>query len=229
MFSDVLANFQEKFLLGDKTPGVEPEEIIGNFVSDNYFDTLGGSARLGRFFTPEENRVAGRDAVVVLTHRFWQRRFGGDPEIVGRTLLLNGQVFTIIGVTSPAFVGLRYEMPDIWLPLMMRASLATVYFEEVSTENRDWFNGQRFQWLTLHARLRPGKTVNEARAEINSLRTQLPNTQPADEAPVSLNVVSISEIGGDNEVWGVMALVLGASGLVLLIVGAASVSGAMLV
>ena len=217
VFSDVLANFQEKFLLGDKTPGVEPEEIIGNFVSDNYFDTLGGNARLGRFFTPEENRVAGRDAVVVLTHRFWQRRFGGDPEIVGRTLLLNGQLFTIIGVTSPAFVGLRYEMPDIWLPLMMRASMATVYFEEVSTENRDWFNGQRFQWLTLHARLRPGKTVNEARAEINSLRTQLPNTQPADEAPVSLNVVSISEIGADNEVWGVMALVLSASGLVLLI------------
>ena len=217
VFSDVLANFQEKFLLGEKTPGVEPEEIIGNFVSDNYFATLGGDTRLGRFFTPEENRVAGRDAVVVLTHHFWQRRFGGDPEIVGRTILLNGQPFTVIGVTSPAFVGLRYEMPDIWLPLMMRAALATVYFEEVPPENRDWYNGQRFQWLTLHARLMPGKTVNDARAELNSLLEQLVDTRTADQAPVSINVLPISEVGADNEVWGVMALVLGASALVLLI------------
>src|SRR5262245_50469573 len=64
VFSDLIANFQEKFLLGAKTSGVEPEEILGNFVSDNYFAVLGGAAGLGRFFTPEENRVAGRDAVV---------------------------------------------------------------------------------------------------------------------------------------------------------------------
>ncbi len=215
--SDVIANFQEKFLLGEKTSGVEPEEILGNFVSDNYFATLGGGARLGRFFTAEENHVAGRDAVVVLNHHFWQRRFGGDERIVGRTLLLNGKPFTVIGVTSPAFVGLRYEMPDIWLPLMMRAAMATVYFEEIAQEQRDWFNGQQFQWLSLHARLKPGKTVNEARAELGLLYKQLANTRAADEQPTSLNVVPISEVGADNEVWRIMAMVLGASGLVLLI------------
>ena len=201
----MLANFQEKFLLGEKTPGVEPEEITGNFVSENYFAALGGDARLGRFFTPEENRVAGRDAVVVLTHHFWQRRFGGDPEIVGQTLHLNGHPFTVIGVTSPAFVGLRFEMPDIWLPLMMRSTLATVYFEEVPPENRDWYNGRRFQWLSLNVRLRPGKTVNHARAELNSLLHQLSDTRAADEPPTSLNVVPISEIDADEGVWGVMA------------------------
>jgi macrolide transport system ATP-binding/permease protein len=220
--SDVIANFQEKFLLGEKTSGVEPEEITGNFVSDNYFATLGGGARpsagpIGRFFTPEENRVAGRDAVIVLSHHFWQRRFGGDPQIVGRSLLLNGQPFTVIGVTSPAFVGLRYEMPDIWLPLMMRAALATVYFEEIAPEKRDWFNGQRLQWLNLHARLKPGQTVPEAQAELGLLYKQLANTRAADEQQASLNVVSVSDIGADNEVWQIMALVLSASGLVLLI------------
>src|SRR5262249_7838326 len=134
VFSDVIANFQEKFLLGEKKAGVEPEEIIGNFVSDNYFVSLGGSARLGRFFTPVEHRVAGRDAVMVLSDRVWQRRFGGDTSAVGRTLLLDGKPFTVIGVTSPAFVGLNYMMPDVWLPLMMRAAMATVYFEEVAPE-----------------------------------------------------------------------------------------------
>src|SRR5262245_28352506 len=76
VFSDVIANFEEKFLLGEKTSGVEPEEVIGNFVSDKYFETLGGSARPGRLFTAEENRVPGRAAVVVWSHRFWQRRCG---------------------------------------------------------------------------------------------------------------------------------------------------------
>src|SRR5437868_2805324 len=103
VFSDVVANFEEKFLLGEKARGVEPEEIRGNFVSDNYLATLGGDTRLGRFFTLEENHVAGRDAVVVLSHRFWQRRFAADAKIVGRTLLLNGKPFTVIGVTSPSF------------------------------------------------------------------------------------------------------------------------------
>src|SRR6266550_4678764 len=89
VFSDVIAAQQEeKLLLGEKTPGVEPEEILGNFVSDNYFAVLGGSAGVGRLFSPEENRVPGRDAVVLLSHHFWQRRFAGDTQIIGRALLL---------------------------------------------------------------------------------------------------------------------------------------------
>jgi macrolide transport system ATP-binding/permease protein len=215
--SEVIADFREKFLLGEKTVGVEPEEIIGDFISDNYFATLGGSAGLGRFFTPEENRVAGRDALVVLSHHFWERRFGGDPAVVGRTLLLNSQQFTVIGVTSPAFAGLRNEMPDLWLPLLMRGALPTVYFEEFTPEQRDWFNGQRFQWLSLHARLKSGKTVSEARAELNLLRQQLANTRATNEERASLNVVPVSEVNADSPIWRIMALVLGASGLVLLI------------
>jgi putative ABC transport system permease protein len=215
--SDVMANFEEKFLLGEKTPGVEPEEIIGNFVSDNYFATLGAGARLGRFFTPEENRVAGRDAVMVLSHHFWQRRFGGDPAVVGRTLLLDGKPFTVIGVTTPAFVGLNYVMPDIWLPLMMRATLATVYFEEVAAEQRDWFGGRQFRWLTLHARLKPGKTAVEARTELALLRTQLARANTPIEASDGINVTPLSELRAADDFGSAMALVLGASALVLLI------------
>ena len=218
VFSEVIAAQQEeKILLGEKTPGVEPEEILGNFVSDNYFVMLGGGAGVGRLFSSEENRVPGRDAVVVLSHGFWQRRFAGDTQIVGRNLLLNGKPFTVIGVTSPSYVGLRYEMPDIWLPLMMRAAMPTVYFEETPPERRDWFGGQRFRWLTLNARLKPGKTIQEARAEMGLLLSQVARTTAAIDRKETIAVESINEVRPENEVWGVMAMVLGASGLVLLI------------
>ena len=216
-FSDVIAAFEEeRFLLGDSKPNAEPEEILGNFVSDNYFTTLGGSVHRGRLFTGEENRVAGRDAVVVLSHRFWQRRFGSDDQLVGRSLLLNGKTFTVIGITDPAFVGLRYEMPDIWLPLAMREAMATVHFENVSTDKRDWYGAREFQWLSIHARLKPGKTVTEASSETNHVLAQLDN-DPQTGSKKTVALEPINEVKGDNEVWGVMAVVLGASGLVLLI------------
>jgi macrolide transport system ATP-binding/permease protein len=215
--SDLIAQQDEKFLLGEKTPGAEPEEIRGSFVSDNYLSMLGGDTGLGHFFTADENSVPGRDAVVVLSHHFWQRRFAGDSQILGRSLQLNGKPFTVIGVTGPAFVGLKYEVPDIWVPLMMRGTMPTVYFEEIAVERRDWFGGQQFEWLTLYARLKPGKTFGEARAEMALMHSQLAQANPAPERKRNVTVTSISEFQGDNEIWGLMAMVLGASLLVLLI------------
>jgi predicted permease len=218
VFAELTAWWSEKFLLGEKSAGVVPEEIEGQFVSDNLLTTLGGSMQLGRFFAPEENRIAGRDALVVLSHYFWQRRFAGDPQIVGRTLLLNGKPFTIIGVTGPKFVGLDMAMPDIWLPLMMRAQMATVYFEEISPERRDWFGGVGLRWLNLHARLKPGKTPEEAQAEMALLLTQLARTAPEIEPGASIRITPLTDrLRGNNTFWRMMAAVLGASGLVLLI------------
>src|SRR5689334_23504625 len=122
---------EERFLLGEPRPNSDPEEILGSFVSENYFTMLGGTTQLGRFFTPEEDSVPGRDAVVVLSHGFWQRRFGGDTQLVGRNIKLNGKAFTVVGITHPEFVGLRQEMPDVWLPLAMRGAMATAGFDDV--------------------------------------------------------------------------------------------------
>ena len=77
--SDFLPTIEEKFLLREHTSVVEPVEIKGIFTSDNYLSALGGNMRLGRFFTQEENRVEGRDAVIVLSHYFWSQRFAGSP------------------------------------------------------------------------------------------------------------------------------------------------------
>src|SRR5262249_3460941 len=91
-----------------------PERVSGAAVSRDYFVTLGVQARLGRLFAPEEDRPDG-PPVAAISHAFWQRRFGGDPAAIGRTLDLDGRSYTIIGVLGPGF-----DLPQdtsVWVPL----------------------------------------------------------------------------------------------------------------
>lgn len=174
--------------------------------------------QLGRFFPAEENRVAGRDAVIVLSHRFWQRRFAGNPNIVGQSLLLNGKPFTVIGVTNPAFVGLAMEMPDLWGPLMMRSAMLSANTEDFDGTHPDWFGNPEAQWLRLHARLQPGRTFAEAQTELQAMFSRLPRTAKNTESKVTIELTPYSgqELRRES-VRNTLALVLSASGLVLLI------------
>jgi macrolide transport system ATP-binding/permease protein len=217
-FSDVIAVYEEeRFLLGENRPNRDPEEILGNFVSENYFAMLGGgSSHLGRIFTAEENSVPGRDPVVVLSHGFWQRRFGGDAQLVGSSIKLNGKPFTVVGITHPEFVGLRREMPDIWLPLAMRGAMSTDRFEGIPLEKRDWYDGRDFPWLSVYARLKPSTTAPEARTEMNVLLGQFDvqsNTGPKRTIAVDL----INEKKFPIEAWMFIGMILGATALILLI------------
>ena len=216
-FSDVIAVYEEeRFLLGENRPNSDPEEILGNFVSENYFGMLGGSTYLGRSFTTAENSVPGRDAVVVLSHGFWQRRFGSDAQLVGSSIKLNGKQFTVIGITHPTFVGLRREMPDIWLPLAMRAAMSTTRFEGIASEKRDWYGGRDFQWLSIYARLKPGRTAPEARTEMNVLLGQF-DTQSSTDPKKTIAVDPINDLKFPIEAWMFIGMILGATGLILLI------------
>src|SRR5215216_276375 len=216
-FSDVIAVYQdERFLLGENRPNSDPEEIRGNFVSENYFATLGGSTYLGRSFTAEENSVPGRDAVVVLTYGFWQRRFGSDAQLVGSSIKLDGKPFTVIGITHPEFIGLRYEMPDIWLPLAMRAAMPADRFDGIAPEKRDWYGGRDFPWVSIFARLKPGRTAPEARAEMNILLGQF-DTQSSTGPKKTIAVDPINDMKVPIEAWMFVGMVLGATGLILLI------------
>ena len=216
-FSDVIAQYEEeRFLLGEPRPNSDPEEIIGNFVSDNYFATLGGSTHLGRSFTAEESSVPGRDAVVVLSYGFWQRRFGSDKQLVGSSIKLNGKPFTVLGITHPEFIGLRHEMPDIWLPLAMRAAMPADRFEGIPPEKRDWYGGQDFSWLSIYARLKPGRTAPEARTEMNILLGQF-DIQSSTGPKKTIAVDPINEMKLPLEAWVFIGMVLGATGLILLI------------
>lgn len=216
-FSDVLAVYEEeRFLLGENRPNSDPEEILGNFVSDNYFAMLGGSTLLGRFFTPDENSVPGRDPVVVLSHGFWQRRFGSDAQLVGSTIKLDGKPFRVIGITHPKFIGLRQEMPDIWLPLAMRAAMPADRYDSSAPEKQDWYGARDVPWLSMYARLKPGTTAPQARTEMNILLSQI-DTQATTDPKRTIAVDPINDLKVPIEAWMFIGMVLGATALILLI------------
>jgi predicted permease len=189
----------------------EPQLIMGEFVSDNFFSVLGARAVLGRTFAPEENRTAGRDPVVVLSHQFWQRHFGGDPNIVGQTVQINTKPFVVIGVTEPDFVGLglwKLRVRDVWLPMMMRS--------EVWPQSRDWL-GSRDGWLSISGRLKPGRISEEASAEMTLLSSQLANA--GSEIYPNARVVAqpLFLIPPAPEGWTIFTVVMLATAMVLLI------------
>jgi MacB-like periplasmic core domain len=113
--------------LGDQIPSEESQTIRVSFVSDSFFSLLGSNTALGRTFAPEENSSPGQSPVVVLNYNLWQRRFGGDPKIIGQTLRLNGVAFVIISVAARGFIGLGFGKSsdsDAWAPLMMRREVS---------------------------------------------------------------------------------------------------------
>ncbi len=101
----------------DLAEGDRPERFAGHRVTAGFFDALGVKAAHGRTFSPEEYE-AGRERVVVLKHGFWQERFGADPQVVGRTVTINRQSFTVIGVMPPDF-NYPYRGGQLWAPLVL--------------------------------------------------------------------------------------------------------------
>src|SRR5262245_33177620 len=164
VFSGLIANSEEGFLLGSQTTGVEPEEVPGEFVSDNFFSVLGVGAALGRTFTAEEDSAPGREPVVVLSHHLWQRRFGADPKIIGQTLLLNNKPFVVIGVMGRDFQGISGEQMRLWLPMTMRGEMLS-WGRPTPAARQEWFGNRSFRWLDVYGRLKPGRTLAERSEE----------------------------------------------------------------
>ena len=116
-FSGLAAHFYYPMSL--KGSG-QPEVITGQVATWNFFSVLGVKPVLGRAFNPDDDRAPGGGPVAVLSYRLWQRRFGGDPEILGKSILINSYPFTVIGVAPEGFTGLSTILrPDVWVPAMM--------------------------------------------------------------------------------------------------------------
>jgi predicted permease len=138
----------------------------GVLVSDNYFSVLGGDMARGRAFAREEVQTPGANPVVVLSHKTWRQRFEGDPQIVGKTIRLNGVSFTIIGVAESGFGGIRLDVPDFWAPIVMHAVLLPG-----STLDEGEYGLQP----TLVARLPRGVSLEQVRTRLLSVtRNVLP-------------------------------------------------------
>jgi putative ABC transport system permease protein len=177
---------------GDAASGImegDAEIIHVALVSGNYFTALGGGAILGRTFTPDEDRTPGTNPVLVLSYHFWQRRFGGDPAIVGKSLKIHRHQFTIIGVAARDFAGVWPQVPDAWGPLMMQDRILP--FLDFPSRNSTF--------LRVMGRLKPGVTFAQAQAEMAVLASQIAQAYPASNEKIGVTLVkalSFSELGG---------------------------------
>jgi predicted permease len=141
------------------------ERAFGEVVSGNYFSTLGVKLALGRGFLPEEDRTPGERAVVVIGHKLWQNRFGGDPAVVGRAIKLNGHPFTIVGVAPEKHSGLiRGIASDLWVPAMMIKQAAP---------GGDYLVERGDRGFLVMGRLKPGVTFYQAQADFRRITEQL--------------------------------------------------------
>jgi predicted permease len=156
--------------------GQSTAQLVSNLmVSGNYFDLLGVTPATGRLFTPDDNKTADAHPWVVLDYSFWQRRFGGDPKVIGRRITLNGSPFNVIGVSRAGFTGAVIgSHPDTYTPIMM--------YKSIQRGAREW-NTRHQWWLTIIARLKPGVSMQAATPEVDTLWKQILKNDPEEKQP----------------------------------------------
>jgi predicted permease len=177
----------------------EPERLEGRRVSAGLFPLMGVEPQLGRAFLPEEDQP-GANKVVVLSHGLWQRRFGSDPGIAGKTLTLNGEGHTVVGVMPPQFQFPRREV-ELWVP---------VAFTPQEAANR----GRHY--LQVVARMKPGVTLEQAQADMTTVAARLQQQYPDQNTDLGAAVMPLHEqVAGD--IKPALLILLGAVGFVLLI------------
>src|SRR5579859_4082523 len=192
----------------------EPHRVFMEVVTGNYFETLGIHPCLGRFFLPSEDTTPGTAPVVVLGYAAWQGRFGGDPNILGRTIKLNNTPFTVIGIGPKGFKGLYAVFgPDVWVPSMMAEQILPA---EQSNALRD----RATLLFTGIGRLRRGLTIVQARAELNIVASSLEKEFPDANQGQAVAVRPLNEAAYGPERQPLLfgsTLLMAIVGLVLLI------------
>lgn len=196
--------------------------LRSEYVTGNYFSTLGIGAFGGRVFTPEDDRPAAAP-VVVVSHHVWQTTYGGDASLVGSTVVIEGHPFAVIGVTPPGFFGetLRGDPPDLWIPLQQEPLISgdlSILRQSVSA------------WLRVIGRLRPGATIDGMSARLTGILRQwmqydagypsnwMPQVMQSLPQQVIVVVPAGSGVGTMKEQYGrSLQILLAVCGLVLLI------------
>ena len=192
------------------TGGDEPILIRGARVSPAYFEIFAVQPALGRTFLPDDGQP-GNDRVVLLTHALWRSRFGADPSVLGRALVLDGEPHTVVGVL-PADGPFDRAAARIWRPLAFDASQMT----------RD------FRWLSASATLEPGVTIREAQAEMDVIAQRLADAYPASNAGRGIAVDRLADVVTGPDLESAVSMLFVATAFVLLI-GCANLANLALV
>ena len=208
--------------------------VMGHIVTANHFDMLGVRPFIGRMLQPTDDRP-GAERVVVLSHRMWRSDFGGDPAVVGRSLQLRGQAYTVVGVAPASFTGaIPIIMPELWLPIAHAEEIepAGINDNVPSPTGRTRTERRGSRWLFVKGRLKPEVTIAEARANVQILAAQLATAYPETNrnrrmAAFPTNDVRMLVPQASSAISIGSAGIMGVVGLVLLI-ACANVAGMLL-
>jgi macrolide transport system ATP-binding/permease protein len=187
------------------------ERLWSYIVSGNYFEVLGINPAAGRLISTEDDQLPGAHPVAVLSYKYWQSRFGGDAGVIGRSLIVNGRSFTVIGVAPRGFYGTEViSAPEMWFPMAMQAQIEV---------GNDWLNERGVENIFMQGRLKPGVSKPQAEAALNSIAAQLESEYPNFNEGKRVKVASPGLMGGmmRGAVMGFAGLLMAVVGLVLLL------------
>jgi predicted permease len=194
-------SFTDMAAIGDESLGLfgqgEPVKLQGAGVTASFFSLLGAKPLLGRAFLPAEDRPGAAAPVAILSHGLWRSRFGGDPGVIGRTLRLQGRSFTVVGVMPADFV--YPDWAEIWIPLV----------PGMNPDRDD-------RWLDVVARLKPGVSLEQARADLDGVAARLAERYPDSNRDWGVRIISLHESIVGPQVTRALLVLFGAVGLLLL-------------
>jgi putative ABC transport system permease protein len=195
----------------------QPEQVFGEMVTGNYFSVLGARPLAGRGFLADEDQTPGAKLVAVLGYGEWQKRYGGDPSIVGRTINLNGNAFTVVGIMPKGFKGTNaIGAPALWVPYMTYQQTTTGFFRELSEPT-----SRRGLVFNMTGRLKPGVSVQQAEANLKTIARQLEQEYPNENQGRSVTLIPLAQAtinpGFRDNIVKAGGLLMTIVGLVLLI------------
>ncbi|HZR78802.1 MAG TPA: ABC transporter permease, partial [Chthoniobacterales bacterium] len=191
--------------------GGESSRVWGYEASGNYFQVLGIRPALGRFFTAAEDRNPGADPYLVLSYSSWQHRFGGDPNVVNKTVKINGLDYTVLGVAPKGFIGTELlYVPEFWAPMTMEAQLEP---------GNNWLNEHSTWDVWVLGRIKPGITRKQAQSEIDGIAAQLRREHPKENDGLGVIFSEPGLIGTffRGIITAFIGVIMAVAGLVLLI------------
>jgi len=168
---------------------------LGEIVTGNYFRMLGVGAAAGRTLLPEDDSLSA-PRVAMISYQFWSRELAADPAVVGRTLKLRGSVYTIVGVAPRRFTGMTSILsPDLWVPISAAMEIEPVGMHDVTpSTGTNRFDQRGDRWMFMKGRLRDGRTVDEARANLDVLMAGMEAANPVSNKNKRISVKATSDV-----------------------------------
>ena len=187
------------------------ERIYGMVVTANYFSVLGTPAHLGRMLRPDDDGAVGAHAVAVVSYHLWERRFGADPQLVGRTISINGYPFTVVGIAPKGFQGTTVLKGELWLP-------ATMLTQAMPSRRASLLQSRDSTWLFMGARLKDGVSLEQANAELAAVAASLEREHPDSNKGMGFRAAPQAVVPGvSGMIAGFLAVLLAIVTLLLLI------------